>query len=142
MSLESTEELCLMALRIDTKFEGKLTYASKNNMKNLANFHQSTWKSQNWDFHGILFMAGKIEFSGARKSVLLKASSGERSAPRNFVHLVTLWGTYVRLIVYLVVQQMKYVTERWSNANNILQFPHVRADRLSEKRKPRLCFPR
>ena len=56
--------------------------------------------------------AGKIRFSGARKSVLLKASSGERSAPRNFVHLVTLQGMRVRLIMYLVVHQVKYVTER------------------------------
>ena len=34
-----------MALKIDTKFEGKLTGASKNNMSNLANFHQSTFGS-------------------------------------------------------------------------------------------------
>ena len=29
-----------MALKIDAKFEGKLTCASKNDMKNLANFHR------------------------------------------------------------------------------------------------------
>ena len=34
-----------MALKIDTKFEGKLTCASKNDMRNLANFHQSTFES-------------------------------------------------------------------------------------------------
>ena len=56
--------------------------------------------------------ARKISFSGARKSVLLKASSGERCAPRYFVHLVTLRGTRVHLIVYLAVHQMRYVTER------------------------------
>ena len=32
----------------------------------------------------------KIRFSGALKSMLLKASSGERSAPCNFVFLMTL----------------------------------------------------
>ena len=26
-------------------------------------------------------------------------------------------------------------------ANNILLFPHRRAEKLSKKRKPRLCFP-
>ena len=31
-----------MALKIDTKFEGKLTCASKNDMKNSENFHQIT----------------------------------------------------------------------------------------------------
>ena len=30
-----------MALKIDAKFEGKLTCAFKNDMRNLANFHQS-----------------------------------------------------------------------------------------------------
>ena len=29
-----------MAMKIDTKFEGKLTCAFKNDMKNLANFHR------------------------------------------------------------------------------------------------------
>ena len=31
-----------MAYQIDTKFEGKLTCASKNDMKNLKIFYQST----------------------------------------------------------------------------------------------------
>ena len=31
-----------MALNIDAKFEGKLTFAFKNDMRNLRNFHQST----------------------------------------------------------------------------------------------------
>ena len=43
-----------MALKIDTKCEGKLTCAFKNDMRNLASFHQSTQKSQNCDFSGIL----------------------------------------------------------------------------------------
>ena len=43
-----------MALNIDAKFEGKLTFAFKNNIRNLGNFRQSTWKSQNLDFDGIL----------------------------------------------------------------------------------------
>ena len=34
-----------MALKIDAKFEGKLTCAFKNDMRNFANFHQSTFKS-------------------------------------------------------------------------------------------------
>ena len=41
-SLESTEELYLMRLKVDAKFEGKLTCAFKNDMMNLANFYQST----------------------------------------------------------------------------------------------------
>ena len=37
----------------------KLTFTSKNDMKNLANFYHSTWKSQNWDFNDILL--SKVE---------------------------------------------------------------------------------
>ena len=36
MSQKSTVELCLIALKIDAKFEGKLTCAFKNEMRNLA----------------------------------------------------------------------------------------------------------
>ena len=32
------------------RFEEKPTCCLENKMKNMANFHQSTWKSQNWDF--------------------------------------------------------------------------------------------
>ena len=34
-----------MALKIDTKFKEKLTCASKKDMRNLVNFHQSTFES-------------------------------------------------------------------------------------------------
>ena len=53
LSLESTEELCLKALSIDTEFDRKLTSASKNDMRNLAIFHLST-KSKNCDFDEIV----------------------------------------------------------------------------------------
>ena len=33
-----------MTLESDAKFEEKLTYGLENNISNLANFHQSTWK--------------------------------------------------------------------------------------------------
>ena len=34
-----------MALNIDATFEGEVTCAFKNDMRDLANFHQSTFKS-------------------------------------------------------------------------------------------------
>ena len=34
----------------DAKFHKKLTYSLENDMRSLANFPQSTQKSQNWDF--------------------------------------------------------------------------------------------
>ena len=48
-----------MKLKSDRKFEEKLIFGLKNGMRNLANFHQSTRKCQNWDFDGILL--SKVE---------------------------------------------------------------------------------
>ena len=62
--------------------------------------------------NSMYFRAAKISFAGARNSVLIKASSGKRCAPRNFVQLATLRDTHVRLIVYLVVHQMIYLMEK------------------------------
>ena len=42
-----------MPLKSNAKIEEKMTCGLENNMMNLANFHQSTWESQNWDFCGI-----------------------------------------------------------------------------------------
>ena len=39
------KKVCLMALNIDTRFEGKLTCAFKNDLRNLANFHQRVFVS-------------------------------------------------------------------------------------------------
>ena len=38
-------ELCMVALNIDATFEGKLTCAFKNDVRNLANFHQNMFGS-------------------------------------------------------------------------------------------------
>ena len=50
-----------MTLESDPKFEGKLTCGLENDMRNMANFHQSTLKSQDWDFDGILLSKVKNE---------------------------------------------------------------------------------
>ena len=42
-----------MTLKSDAKFEEKPTCGLENEMSNVANFHQSTRKCQNWDFDGI-----------------------------------------------------------------------------------------
>ena len=45
-SLKLTEELCVMTMKNDAKFEEKLTCRFKIDMRNLTNFDLSTWKSQ------------------------------------------------------------------------------------------------
>ena len=44
------EELCLMTQKSDAKFEEKLTLGSKNDMRNLVNFNESSDKSENFQF--------------------------------------------------------------------------------------------
>ena len=46
MSLKSTEELCVMKMKNDAKFEEELTCRFKIDMRNLMNFDSSTRKSQ------------------------------------------------------------------------------------------------
>ena len=48
-----------MKLRSDAKFEEKLTCGLKDDMRNLAKFHQSTQKCQNWVFDGVFL--SKVE---------------------------------------------------------------------------------
>ena len=48
-----------MTLKSDAKFKEKLTCCLENDMKNFANFHQSTRKSQNWNFDKTLL--SKVE---------------------------------------------------------------------------------
>ena len=50
MSLKFTEELCVMTMKDDAKFEEKLTCRFKIDMVNLTNFDPSTRKSQKFAF--------------------------------------------------------------------------------------------
>ena len=46
MSLQFTEELCLLKIKNDAKIEENLACQCKIDMKNLMIFHPNTWKSQ------------------------------------------------------------------------------------------------
>ena len=46
MTLKFTEELCVMTINNNAKFEGKLTFHFKTDMRNLTNFDSSTRKSK------------------------------------------------------------------------------------------------
>ena len=48
-----------MTLKSDAKCEEKLPCCLENDMRNFANFHQSTWKCQNWNFDKIFL--SKVE---------------------------------------------------------------------------------
>ena len=46
MTLKFTEELCVMTMKNNAKFEEELTFHFKTDMKNLTNFDSSTRKSK------------------------------------------------------------------------------------------------
>ena len=46
MTLKFTEELCVMTMKNNAKFEEELTCHFKTDMRNLMNFDSSTWKSK------------------------------------------------------------------------------------------------
>ena len=46
MTLKFTEELCVMTMKNDAKFEEELTCRFKTDMRNLTNFDLSTLKSK------------------------------------------------------------------------------------------------
>ena len=48
-----------MKMKSEEKFEEKLNCGLKNDMRNMANFHRSTRKSETWDLGGILL--SKVE---------------------------------------------------------------------------------
>ena len=62
---KSTEELCLMTLKSDAKFEEKLALGSKNDMRNLVNFNASSGKSENLYFDVLLL--SKVYYFWAKK---------------------------------------------------------------------------
>ena len=53
-----------MTLTSHAKFEENLTYGLENDMRNLGNFYQNTWKYQNCYFHEILL--SKVEDAWAK----------------------------------------------------------------------------
>ena len=48
-----SEELCVMTLKGVAKFQRKLTCGLKNDIRNLVDFHASSWKSENLHFDWI-----------------------------------------------------------------------------------------
>ena len=69
MSLKLTEELCVMTMKNDAKFEKELTCHFLNDMRNLMNFDSSTRKSKNLLFDWLLWSEYiKFELKKAQSS--------------------------------------------------------------------------
>ena len=55
---KSTEQLCLMTLQSDAKFEENLIFGSKNGMRNLVDFNAGGGKSEN--VHSDVLLLSKV----------------------------------------------------------------------------------
>ena len=53
VSAKISGELCVMTLKGDAKFKGKLTRGLKIDIRNLVNFHVSSPQSENLHFDGL-----------------------------------------------------------------------------------------
>ena len=49
-----------MKLKMDAKFEDKLTCGLENDMRTLVNLHQNSRKCQIWVFHGIYLSKWRV----------------------------------------------------------------------------------
>ena len=52
--MKKYRRLSIMTVKTDAKFEEKLTLGSKNDMRNLVNFNESSGKSENFYFDRLL----------------------------------------------------------------------------------------
>ena len=69
--MKSTEELFLMTLESDAKFEEKLALGFKNDMTNLVIFNASSGKSENLHFDVLLLsIAYKVSAEKVQKNYL------------------------------------------------------------------------
>ena len=62
MNIKFTEKLCVMTMNNNAKFEWKLTFHFKTDMRNLTNFDSSTQKSKKFLFN-LLFKLGSFQYS-------------------------------------------------------------------------------
>ena len=70
---KSIEELCLMTLKSDAKFQGKPSLGSKNDMSNLVIFNASSGKSEN-TYILLLSIANKVSAKNVHNNYLSRHS--------------------------------------------------------------------
>ena len=93
---KSTEELCLMTLKSDAKFEEKLTLGSKNDMRNLVNFNVTSGKSESLHFDVLLFsIAHKVPAKKVQKNYLSWHWKKIQTLKKNWLFIWKMtWGIW------------------------------------------------
>ena len=116
-----------MALKGDAKFKGKLIRGLKDDIRNLVNFHASSWKSKNLHFHGLLLSNaykvldeklqkgyGSWHWRVMQNLVNFNASNG-RSENLHFDALLLSKVYYV----WVIKVQRSYVSYHWRKMQNL-----------------------
>ena len=83
-----------MALKNDAKFEEKLTCCLENDMGNVANFYQNTWKCKNWNFDGIF--SPKVENAWSLKFAEMLGLMTMKSDTKIEEELTCRFKTYMK----------------------------------------------
>ena len=137
-----------MTLKSGAKFEEKLACCLENDMRNFANFHQSTWKCQNWNFDKILL--SKVENVWALNLqwsyvswqwrmiqklkrnwlVILKLTWGTSQiftrALENLKKLLFDWLLWPKYIIFELIKVWRiYVWWHWRSMQNLKEKWHV-----------------
>ena len=97
---KSIGEFCLMALKIDATFGGKLTCAFKNDMRNLANFHQSMSESLKMGLWWDPFIQGRkcMSLKFTRKFCVMKMKNDAKCEEEFNCYFKLAWGNSQILI--------------------------------------------
>ena len=85
-----------MTLKSDEKFKGQLSRGLKNDIKNLVNFHVTSWKSENLQFDGLLLSkAYKVLDEKVQKSYVSWHWRVMQSLKKNWLLVPKMaWGIY------------------------------------------------
>ena len=86
-----------MTLESDSKFEEKVVCCLENDMRNFANFYQSTWKCQNWNFDkSFLSKVGNVRASNLQWSRVSRQWRVTQTFKRNWlVVLKLIWTSQI-----------------------------------------------
>ena len=122
ISWKSTEELCLMTLKSDAKFEQKLTLGSKTDMRNLVNFHASSGKSENLHFNMLLLStAYKVSDEKVQKNYLSWQWRVIQTLKKNWLFVWKMtWGIF--WILSRAVESLKTCTLMGCFCRNYVMF--------------------
>ena len=124
-----------MILRSHAKFEEKLTCGLENYTRSLANFYQSTWKCQNWEFNGIYFSKVENAWSkNLRRSYVSLYWRMMKKLKRNWLVISKLTREIWRILIQALKSLKKsHFLAPFEQSTEELSFMTLKSDAKFEK---------